>query len=488
MHLSARAVALLFALPLTATASHAQSIADLWANNCANCHGKVGQGGGAGTRSLLTDDKFGQELDRPFFDAIRNGVEGTAMTGFSKTLSEEQAWGLVVHVRELQSRNRRDRLGSPKESGGVYQTSQATYAIEPVVESGLQVPWSVAFFPEGSPIKGMLVTNRPGNVQVFADGKLGPPISGTPKVRNSGQGGMMDVALHPDFVKNGWVYLAFSDAKGDAGRSSGMTKIVRGKIERAGEGLAWTHQETIFEAKDVHYLRTDLHFGCRIVFQGPQPDGRFYVFWGIGERGMGQHAQDLTRPNGKVHRLWDDGAVPDDNPFKDRADAYPSIWSYGHRNPQGLAFDLRGDLYDTEHGPRGGDEFNIVTRGANYGWPEVSFGMNYDGSAYKTPWADKTADGSTITMPLDRWLPSIGACGLDVMHGSAFPAWEGDMMAGGLSGANVDRIRIKDRKVVEREEIFHGHGRVRDVVCGPDGFLYVVLNDPDIVVRLVPKE
>jgi glucose/arabinose dehydrogenase len=477
-------------LPAGGTA-HAQSIADLWSNNCSTCHGARGQGGGAGTRTLLDDEKFHQKFDRPFFEAIRDGVEGSAMTGFSKTLTEQQMWGLVVHIRELQSRDRRARLGSPKESAGIYQTSLASYEIETVVENGIEVPWAVDFLPPGGEVTGMLVTERPGPVRVFADGTLSSPIEGTPKVRNRGQGGMMDVAVHPAYATNGWVYLAFSDDKqqgGGGGRSVGMTKVVRGKIIKKGDAYAWTDQQTIFEAKEEHYLRTDLHFGVRVVFQGPQSDGRYYTFFGIGERGMGDHAQTLQRPNGKVHRLWDDGTVPTDNPFVGREGVYESIWSYGHRNPQGLVFDLTGSLWDTEHGPRGGDEVNLIQRAANYGWPEVSFGMNYDGSAYRTPWSETTKDGSKVTMPADRWLPSIGACGLDVMRGEAFPAWKGDLMAGGLSGANVDRIRVKDGAVVERDEIFHGHGRVRDVVCGPDGMLYIVLNDPDTVVRLVPSK
>ena len=214
------------------------------------------------------------------------------------------------------------------------------------------------------------------------------------------------------------------------------------------------------------------------------------MYFCIGERGSGAHAQDLARPNGKVHRLFDDGQVPDDNPFVGNPDAVKSIWSYGHRNPQGLVFDLDGKLWDTEHGPRGGDELNLIQKGGNYGWPIVAFSIDYSGQALTTPWtADGKApppDGATIVMPVDRWLPSIGACGLDVVRGDSFPAWKGDLVAGGLSGANVDRIRIKDGKSVEREELIHGMGRVRDVVTAPDGTIYVVLNDPDHVIRMVP--
>ena len=159
------------------------------------------------------------------------------------------------------------------------------------------------------------------------------------------------------------------------------------------------------------------------------------------------------------------------------------MWSYGHRNPQGLSFDLQGNLWDTEHAPRGGDELNLIQKGANYGWPIVSFGINYNGSPHEVPWPK---EGQDIAMPAFRWLPSTGAAGLTVVNGSKFPQWKGDLIAGGLVGQNVDRIRVKDGKMVEREELVFGMGRVRDVALGPDGFIYVVFNQPDKIARLVP--
>jgi glucose/arabinose dehydrogenase len=205
-------------------------------------------------------------------------------------------------------------------------------------------------------------------------------------------------------------------------------------------------------------------------------------------------SQDRTRPNGKVHRLWDDGKVPTDNPFVGESNAYPSIWSFGHRNPQGLVFDLDGNLWDTEHAPRGGDELNLVEKGANYGWPLVSFGINYNDTAFRTPWADiegGQAASADIRMPAWRWLPSIGACGMATYKAPAsggFPKWNGDILAGGLSGSNVDRLRVKDGKLVEREEILFGKGRVRDVICGPDGNIWVTLESPGRIVKISPAD
>jgi aldose sugar dehydrogenase len=490
-----------------------------------------------------------------------------------------------VHIRELQAADRRRRVGSisrkPDENGLIW-TMHHRYRIQTIIDAkdtgpdgkGLSVPWSVEFVPEASvaAVGGrMLVANRNGDLRVHstglagAGGILSAPIPGTPKVRNRGQGGLMDLALHPKFVENGWIYLAFSDERVDAGKSLGMTKIVRGKIATQADGsLAWSDPQTIFEARPEHYVPTDLHFGCRIVFDPHDPS---ILFFSIGERGLMDMAQDLTRPNGKVHRVRDDGAIPlppNGNPFADdasiKAGIYPSIWSFGHRNPQGLVFDLHGQLWDTEHGPRGGDELNAIEMGRNYGWPIVSFGINYNDAPFRSPWPDwdgaaallgKLAKPSTgeggmrlagandvervwkMAWPVDRWLPSVGVCGLTVVDvpgpkvnenaragetgkavfkesPGAFGAWEGDLLAGGLSGTSVDRFRVRRMpptipaddhgsavhfdtpsadgwEVVEREEIVHGLGRVRDVVCGPDGTVYVVLNDPDSVIRLVAE-
>lgn len=467
-------LACLFALPVPAFAQTAQR---LWVDNCLKCHGENGEGGGAGTRTLLTPEKRAAALDRAFFDVIKKGSPENGMEAFDGALSDPQMWALVNYIRELQAKDHRAKVGKPRPVNGVYTTQHAKYRVETLVASGLDVPWAVDFMPDG----GVLVTERPGMLRNLKGGKLGEPIKNTPQVRNQGQGGLMDVALHPKFAENGWVYLAFAEAVGAGGRN-GFTHIVRGKIKDG----AWTDQQTIFRADEEDYSGGGVHFGCHIVF-----DGKGHVFFGIGERGIGPRSQDLDRPNGKVYRVNEDGTIPSDNPFVGKA-KYGAIWSFGHRNPQGLVFDLHGNLWDTEHGPRGGDELNLIEKGRNYGWPLVSYGINYNGMPLVTPWADVTrgqAEGKDIAMPVDRWLPSIGACGLDVVHDGMFAAWKGDLLAGGLSGANVDRVRLKKGEkgweVAEREEVLFGMGRVRDVRCAPDGSIYVVLNGPDRIIRLV---
>jgi aldose sugar dehydrogenase len=452
---------------------HAQGVDALWRNNCVQCHGTRAQGGGAGTSSLLDNEYLTAGTHRDLFNSIKNGHPDRGMEGFGEALSDPQIWSLVVFIREQQGREAAKRTKETKEQGN--QTQHHAFNVETVVGDGLSVPWSLDFLPDG----GLLITNRPGQLVIWKDGHLSEPIEGTPKVRAIGQGGLMEVKLHPEFKQNGWVYLSYSDPIGEGQRSLGMTKVIRGKIADG----RWTDQQTIFEAKQDHYLPTAIHFGCKFAFDPKNPG---ILFFSIGERGMGPMAQDITRPNGKIHRVHDDGKIPRDNPFVGREGAYESIWSFGHRNPQGLAFDLDGNLWDTEHGPRGGDELNLIQKGKNYGWPLVSFGINYNNTPLVTPFPDVQGVTEEIEMPVDTWIPSIGASGFCIVRGEMFPEWKGDLLAGGLSGANVDRFRVRDGKVVERERIFWNMGRVRDVVVGPEGAVYIALNDPDKIVRLAP--
>lgn len=452
----------------SAAVQQATSMSRLYQLNCAKCHGDSGEGGGAGTPSLLTKEKFDQKWDKPFYDAIKNGTE-TGMDAYGETLTPAEIWGLVVHIRELQGEALRREFGSPKAKNGVYPSPGHPYKIETVASSGLSVPWGVDWLPDGT----MLVANRPGTMVMFKGGQMVGSVSGLPPVFANGQGGLMDVAVHYDYAKTGWIYLSYSHP-GDSDSTKSLTKIVRGKLT----GTKWGSQQTVYQFDESLYLSGGLHFGSRIVF-----DKKGHVFFCMGERGRGNLAQDLTKPNGKVFRVNEDGTIPKDNPFANGSKGeIKAIWSYGHRNPQGLAMDDAGRLWDTEHGPRGGDELNLIVKGANYGWPNIAHSINYNDAALVTPWDDS----GKYQQPVFRWIPSIGACGLDVVRGSAFPKWKGDLVAGGLSGANVDRIRVKDGKFVEREELIHGMGRVRDVVIGPDGYIYVALNQPDKIVRIVP--
>jgi glucose/arabinose dehydrogenase len=309
---------------------------------------------------------------------------------------------------------------------------------------------------------------------ISADGEVGPPIEGLPPILQRGQGGLLEVALHPDYAKNGWVYLGYSEPHPDEAKANegfSQTKVVRGRIR---EGR-WQDEEVIWRADLATYSRAGVHFGTRFVFH----DG--YLWFPIGDRGQPPLAQDLSRPEGKMFRLHDDGRIPTDNPFVKTPGALPEIWSYGHRNPQGLVRHPKtGQLFATEHGPRGGDELNLIKPGVNYGWPEVTYGMNYNG----TPITSRTA-APEFASPLVQWTPSIAACGLAVLEGKRYPGWEGDLFAGGLASQQLRRIRVQDGRATEDEIALRGLGRIRDVRLGPDGLLYLVLNGPDEIVRLV---
>lgn len=456
------------------------NIPRLYLETCAKCHGERGQGGGAGTQSLLTEEKFKQTHDKPFFDAIKSGVPDAGMEAYGSALTDEEIWALVVYIRELQGTALRAQNPNRKQLDTTYESQRHKFKIEQF-SSGekLRTPWAIDWLPDGR----ALVTNRPGPIYLVSrDGSKKTLVENTPEVIELGQGGMMEVAVHPEYAKNGWVYLGFTEpAKGDS--RAGLTKIVRGKLSFSGDKVLWTQQETIWEGEQKFYTRAGVHFGTRIVFD------KGNVYFVVGERGGNMLAQELTNPFGKIYRVKDDGSIPNDNPFADsssKAKGYlPAIWSYGHRNPQGLTMDLQGNLWDTEHGPRGGDEVNLISKGANYGWPVIAFSMNYNGTPFKTPWPKA---GQDMKLPIFRWMPSTGACGLDVARGNAFEQWKGDLLAGGLVGQNLDRLRMRDGKLVEREELVWGMGRIRDVAVGPEGYVYLVTNDPDRILRIVPAK
>lgn len=445
------------------------NVTRLYNETCGKCHGENGEGGGAGTKTLLTEEKFDQKYDRPFFDAIKNGVPDMGMEAYGGSLTDEQIWGQVVHIRELQARYLRSQKGSSRATNGVYSTKLHGYRIETIVDQsvGLSTPWSIDWLPDGR----ALLTNRSGSMLVLKGKAAVGRVNSLPKSIEQGQGGLMEVAVHPQYAQNGWIYLSLADpAKSGNGA---LTKIVRGKLTWQGDDATWGSEQTIYEAGQEFYNRAGVHFGSKIAF-----DGKGKVWFTIGERGGMMRAQEPTTPYGKTYRVNEDGSIPADNPFPGNP-----MWSLGHRNQQGLAFDSEGNLWVTEHGPRGGDELNMIAKGANYGWPVVAFSINYNDSPFRTPWPK---DDLKVTQPVFRWLPSIGASGLDLVTGNAFPKWKGDLLAGGLSGANVDRFRVKGGKLIEREEILHGMGRVRDIKTASDGTIYLVMNGPDRVIRLVP--
>lgn len=459
----------LHAFPVALLRARPDKASELYLENCASCHGSSFEGGLGGN---LVDGVWNHgDSDEAMARVISQGLSDLGMPAFEKKLSNEQIRSLVVFLREKEKAARTQSSPPPRPNeGGVVNSREHAYKVETFIDTGLKTPWSLAFLPDGR----RLVTERPGTLRIVdANGNLLPePVAGTPKVVELGQGGMLDVCVSPDFAKDGWIYLAFADPL-EEDKNRAMLKIVRGRLR----DNAWTDEQVIFRAAPEFYTSAGVHFGTRMVLDGG------YLYFIVGERGGMMQAQDTSRPNGKIYRVFPDGRIPEDNPFAEDKNAIPGIWTYGHRNPQGLAIDPRDHaLYATEHGPRGGDEFNLVRRGANYGWPVICHGMNYDGSPL-TGLTEKEG----MEQPLLHWTPSIAACGLACLTGEKFPNWKYDFFAGGLRG-ELHRIRVQNGNVVADEILLSGLGRIRDVRSGPDGFLYIVLNQPDRIVRLVPTE
>jgi glucose/arabinose dehydrogenase len=360
-----------------------------------------------------------------------------------------------------------------------YQSEHHAFRAVPIAE-GLNNPWSIAFLPGGD----ILITERAGRLRIVRNGQLlESPVEGVPEVRARGQGGLLEVALHPQFESNRFLYLTYSKPNADG--SEGTTAVARGRFEND----RLTDVQDIFVAEA--WSRGGNHFGSRIAFDS---DG--YLFVTVGDRGASPEpatvhshpAQDLSNHQGTVNRLHDDGRIPADNPFVGRSDAQPSIWSYGHRNLQGLAYDATtGYLWENEHGPQGGDELNLIRRGGNYGWPVIGYGLQYGGSVIH-----QSTSSEGMQQPAHYWVPSIATSGLMIYRGDRFPAWRGSAFSGGLAGEQIARVTLNGERATGVEVLMRGVGRVRDIREGPDGFIYVALDHrgggPTAVLRLEPVD
>lgn len=324
---------------------------------------------------------------------------------------------------------------------------------------GLEHPWGLAFLPDGR----LLVSERPGRLRLVAtDGSLSVPLAGTPAVAATGQGGLLDVALDPGFASNRWLYLSFSEpGEGGAG-----TAVFRARFD----GTRLRDGTVIFRQQPK--LSGGAHFGSRLVF-----DRAGHLFVTAGDRMNWPNVQRLDRGQGKLFRIWPDGRIPDDNPFVGRADAIASVWSYGHRNAQGAALHPdTGELWETEHGARGGDELNVVRAGRNYGWPVITHGVNYN----FLPIGSGESALPGMEQPLHHWTPSIAPSGLAFYTSDRFPAWKGSLFVGALAHQKLVRLQLDGERVVHQEILLEGMGRrIRDVRQGPDGFLYLLTDEED---------
>jgi aldose sugar dehydrogenase len=459
----------LHAAPAAQAAQPPRGIVNTFTQVCANCHGPNGSGGSA--PSLLDDTWAHGGSDAEIAASIKNGWPGTPMPPFGGTLSDQDIRAMVIYIRELRDHAASGLLPrtAPALPTDVVKSELHAFRIETVVD-GLDNPWEAVVLPDGA----LLVPERIGRLRIFRDGVAGPPITGLPTIWVRQDGGLMDATIHPDYAKNGWIYLAFSEPGGSA-QGASTTRVIRGKIKDG----ALVEQQTLFQAPQDLFWADNTHFGCRFFW-----DKGKHLYYSIGDRGHLDTAQDLKSPYGKIHRINDDGTVPKDNPFVDTPGAVTTIWSYGHRNPQGLDVDPKtGAMWESEHGPRGGDELNVIEKGKNYGWPIATFGMNYDGTPM-TPTTVTEAPG--MVGPKLHWTPSIAVSGIGFYRGDKFPKWKGNLFAAGLAGQQLARLEVAGNTVTHQETLLRGFGRIRQVVNAPDGTIYVVFAMPGKIVRLVP--
>ncbi len=353
---------------------------------------------------------------------------------------------------------------SDRPAGELVNSEKLNYHVD-TLSNDLKNPWGIAFLPDNK----ILVTERAGEIRIFENGELSDEkVGGVPEVYANGQGGLLDIIVHPDYDNNGWIYLTYAKP----GDNGGGTTLARTKLD----GNSFSEFEELFSVDP--FIDSRVHFGSRIAF-----DGKGHVFVSTGERGTKDNAQTLENHHGKVLRLNEDGSVPDDNPFVDEANAKPEIWTYGHRNVQGMVYDADSDiLWAHEHGPQGGDEINIVEKGNNYGWPKVTHGIDYDGSIIS-----EESEMEGITPAIHFWDPSIAPCGMALVTSDKFPEWKGNLLVGALSFQHVARVSLSGKEYEGEEKLLDGVGRVRAVAESPDGYIYVATEEPGMLLKLSPE-
>ena len=338
------------------------------------------------------------------------------------------------------------------------------YKLE-TVAADIANPWGMTWLPDGS----MLVTEKSGILYHIKNNQK-TEIKNVPEVYNRGQGGLLDIAVHPKYVTNGWIYITYSSTEG--GGEGGNTKLIRAKLEN--ESLVQI--ESLYKA--MPNTTKGQHFGSRIVF-----DNEGYLYFSVGDRGEHYvNPQDINRDGGKIYRLNDDGSIPKDNPFVGKAGAKEAIYTYGNRNPQGMAKNpLTGAIWLHEHGPKGGDEINIVKKGANYGWPVVTYGIDYSGATIS-----EESQKAGIEDPIYYWVPSIAPSGMTFVTGDLYPDWKGHLLVGSLKFQYLELLELKGNEVVGRQKIATDIGRVRNVAQGPDGYIYMGVEGKGIV-KIIPN-
>lgn len=351
-----------------------------------------------------------------------------------------------------------------KKNDNLVNPDPKNYSAELVV-SGIDIPWGMCWLPDGS----MLITEINGELTRFKDGKS-TKISNVPKVNRSGQGGLMDIETHPNFKTNGWLYITY--ASSDGGGEGGNTALIRAKLSND----ALTDIQTLYKA--VPNTKKGQHFGSRVRF-----DDKGYLYFSIGDRGnRDENPQSILLDGGKIYRLKEDGSIPADNPFSNVTGAKKAIYSYGHRNPQGMIFNpITKEIWVNEHGPQGGDEINAIKKGANFGWPVITYGINYNGTII----TDET-EKEGMEQPIHYWVPSIAPSGMEIISSDKYPAWKGNLLIGSLKFQYLEMLKLDNKKVTQRIKLMEDIGRVRNVRQGPDGYIYAAVEHKGIY-KILPK-
>jgi glucose/arabinose dehydrogenase len=427
---------------------------------CAGCHGER-------LESFVNRKWLYGNSWREVRSSIKKGIVEDGMPAYDTTFTNKEIDELTSYIlRGLENFTADDFEERRDWTEGVIESKEQSFRVEEVI-TGLRSPWGLAFLPNGD----MLVTDKFGTLYRHNQKDGLQEITGVPEVVSRGQGGLMDVELHPDFEKNNWIYLTFSK-KGSG--NTATTAVMRAKLK----GNKLEKEEIIFEA--LPYLSTRHHYGSRLEFD---KDG--YLFVSVGDRGRrNDNPQYLDNFCGKIHRLHDDGSIPKDNPFVDDKKAIGSIYSYGHRNPQGLALHPEsGRIWAHEHGPRGGDELNLIQKGENFGWPIISYGINYNGTTFT-----EETQKEGMLQPKKYWVPSIAPCGMTFVNSDRYPNWKNDLLVGSLRFEYIARIEMDGEEVVEEESLLKNIGRIRDIQVSPDGYIYFSKENPGVVYKLVPVE
>ncbi len=428
--------------------------------NCSSCHGE---------QMLAFADrtwKHGKDRDS-LIASITHGYIEAGMPTWGAVFSTEEISELADYILTGIAHVEKYGFEEITLESDTFVTKDLTFSLDTVV-SGMTNPWGMVILPSGE----MLVTEKNGPLYVVDKAGNKTVVSGTPKTRHDAQGGLLDIILHPDFKNNNWVYLSYSDFVVEKGDTLSGTAINRYTYKNK----QLTEPLEMFRGRP--YSVAQWHYGSRLAF-----DKAGYLYFTASDRAEQKvNPQNLHNPKGKIHRMFDDGRIPQDNPFIGQDSVVPSIYTYGHRNAQGLVLNTEsGKMWAHEHGPRGGDELNVVKKGANYGWPVISYGINYDGTTF-TNLLEK--DG--MEQPIHYWVPSIAPCGMAYVNSDKYPGWKGDLLIGSLRFNYLNRCIMKGDKVVGEEQLMNNIGRLRNVIQGSDGYLYIAVENPGYVFRLMP--